>query len=147
CTRWKRQRRWERGRPRPHQPDDRSYTRFDYANPAPDYSPAWGGQEWPRSCTRWKRQRRWERGRPRPHQPDDRSCTRFNHANPSPERSPVGCEKPEGGTSSAILLPQRWDWRADLVCGRVGREAHGVRPACRRFVHATPKTPSSFVLG
>ncbi|NLH73520.1 MAG: hypothetical protein GX456_10750, partial [Verrucomicrobia bacterium] len=27
-TRWKRQRRWERGRPRPHQPDDRAYHRF-----------------------------------------------------------------------------------------------------------------------
>ncbi|NLH74009.1 MAG: hypothetical protein GX456_13215 [Verrucomicrobia bacterium] len=65
CTRWKRQRRWERGRPRPHQPDDRSYTRFDYAHPAPDYSPAVGGQEWPRSCTRWKRQ--WRSGaRPSP---------------------------------------------------------------------------------
>ncbi len=32
-------------------------TRFDYANPASDHSPAGGGQEWPRSCTRWKRQR------------------------------------------------------------------------------------------
>jgi len=33
-------------------------TRFDYANAAPDYLPAGGGQEWPRSCTRWKKQRR-----------------------------------------------------------------------------------------
>ncbi|NLH71496.1 MAG: hypothetical protein GX456_00415 [Verrucomicrobia bacterium] len=28
CTRWKKQRPRERGRPRPHQPEDRSYDRF-----------------------------------------------------------------------------------------------------------------------
>ncbi|NLH71990.1 MAG: hypothetical protein GX456_02930 [Verrucomicrobia bacterium] len=28
CTRWKQQRRWEHGRPRPHRADDRSYDLF-----------------------------------------------------------------------------------------------------------------------
>ena len=72
CTRWKTQRRRERGRPRPHQPDDRSCTCFNHANPTTEHRPVGGGQECPRSCTRWKRQRRRERGRPRPHQRDDR---------------------------------------------------------------------------
>ncbi|NLH73110.1 MAG: hypothetical protein GX456_08670 [Verrucomicrobia bacterium] len=39
----------ERGRPRPHQPDARSCTRFVHANPTPELSPAGGGQECPRS--------------------------------------------------------------------------------------------------
>jgi len=70
-TRSKKQRPRERGRPRPHQPDNRPCTSFDHTNPAPDHSPAVGGQECPRSCTRWKKQRPRERGRPRPHRPDD----------------------------------------------------------------------------
>jgi len=36
CTRWKKQRRRERGRPRPHQRDDRSCSRFDHTNPQPN---------------------------------------------------------------------------------------------------------------
>ncbi len=52
-------------------------TRFNHANPAPDNSPAGGGQKCPRSCTRWKKQRPRERGRPRPHQPDNRSYDPF----------------------------------------------------------------------
>ncbi|HOK76127.1 MAG TPA: hypothetical protein PLW35_00225 [Verrucomicrobiota bacterium] len=40
ATRWKTQPRRERGRPRPQQPDDRWYTGFDDANPAPEHSPA-----------------------------------------------------------------------------------------------------------
>ncbi|NLH74125.1 MAG: hypothetical protein GX456_13795 [Verrucomicrobia bacterium] len=59
-------------------------TRFDYANPARDYSPAGGGQEWPRSCKASEKPNgSQERGRPRPHQRDGRPCTCFNHSNPS----------------------------------------------------------------
>ncbi|NLH71725.1 MAG: hypothetical protein GX456_01570, partial [Verrucomicrobia bacterium] len=50
-ARSKKQRRRERGRPRPHQPDDRSYTRFNQANPTPERSPVWCGEESPRSCS------------------------------------------------------------------------------------------------
>ncbi|NLH71578.1 MAG: hypothetical protein GX456_00830 [Verrucomicrobia bacterium] len=76
----------ERGRPRPHQPDDRSYDPLRSRKPDD------------RTLTGWVRPRMaalphasekpnggQERGRPRPHQPDDRSWTCFNHANPSPE--------------------------------------------------------------
>jgi len=91
CTRWKRQSRQERGRPRPHQPDNRSCTCFNQTNPTPEHSPVGCGEESPRSHTRWNRQRPQERGRPRPHQPDNRSCTCFNQTNPTPEHSPVGC--------------------------------------------------------
>jgi len=48
-------------------------TRFDHANPAPERSPAGGGQECPRSCRRTGENTGGrERGRPRPHQPDNR---------------------------------------------------------------------------
>ncbi|NLH75244.1 MAG: hypothetical protein GX456_19535 [Verrucomicrobia bacterium] len=45
----------ERGRPRPHQPDARSYTGFVHANPTPERSPAGGGQECPRSCSAFEK--------------------------------------------------------------------------------------------
>ncbi|NLH74105.1 MAG: hypothetical protein GX456_13695 [Verrucomicrobia bacterium] len=75
----------ERGRPRPHQPDTRSYTRFVHSNPAPERSPAGCGQECPRSCTRWSKQRLGSAAVPGRIQPDDRSYTCFDHANPSPD--------------------------------------------------------------
>ncbi len=56
--RWKSNGVRERGRPRPHQPDDRSYTCFNHANPVPEHSPAGCGQEWPRSCRALEKQRR-----------------------------------------------------------------------------------------
>ncbi|NLH75033.1 MAG: hypothetical protein GX456_18455 [Verrucomicrobia bacterium] len=50
--RWKSQRQRERGRPRPHQPDERSCTCFNHANPTTDLWPAGCGEESPRSYRR-----------------------------------------------------------------------------------------------
>ncbi|NLH75269.1 MAG: hypothetical protein GX456_19665 [Verrucomicrobia bacterium] len=50
--RWAKQSRRERGRPRPHQPDDRSCTCFNHVNASPGLSPAGCGEESPRSYRR-----------------------------------------------------------------------------------------------
>ncbi|NLH74622.1 MAG: hypothetical protein GX456_16360 [Verrucomicrobia bacterium] len=62
-----------RGRPRPHQPDDRSYGPFRSRKSDDRTFTGWVRRRIAALLpTRWTKQRRQERGRPRPHQPDDR---------------------------------------------------------------------------
>jgi len=91
AARRKPQRRRERGRPRPHQPDDRSHTRFIHANPAPEHRPAGCGEESPRSrSTSETATAVGSAAVPGRINPTTDRTTRFIHANLAPDRSPAG---------------------------------------------------------
>ncbi len=78
AARSKKQWRQERGRPRPHQPDDRSYDPFRSRKSGARFLTDWVRRRIAALPQRaGNRNGGQERGRPRPHQPDDRCYDPF----------------------------------------------------------------------